>query len=152
MASELREHYAQGRLQPDEFNERLDKAYTARTAGELEALRADLPELQTKTPAPARPRPEHVVRRAELSRQLVQTTGYSLVPFIVCTLIWLFSGASGSFWPAWTLLIAVIPLLRNGWHLYGPAPDLDRVERELRQQGARRRRRLPPPPPPPPPP
>ena len=28
-------------------------------------------------------------------------------------------------------LVALIPLIRNGWRLYGPAPELDQVEREL---------------------
>ena len=146
VATELREHYATGRLDGDELGDRLDRVYAARTAGELEALRADLPALE----APAAPRSAHVERRALLTRQLVQTTGAALAPFLICTLIWLFSGADGSFWPAWLLVIPVIPLVRNGWHLYGPAPDLDRVERELAHRGRRGRRGLPPPPPPPP--
>src|SRR5204863_6418162 len=51
--------------------------------------------------------------------------------FLVCTAIWLTSGANGQFWPIWVALVAVIPLVRNGWRLYGPAPELDRVEEEL---------------------
>jgi len=35
------------------------------------------------------------------------------------------------FWPIWVLIIVILPLLRNAWRLYGPAPELDRVEREL---------------------
>lgn len=42
-ASLLREHHAQGRLTPEEFNDRLDRAFAARTTGELDALLADLP-------------------------------------------------------------------------------------------------------------
>ncbi len=42
-ASLLREHHAVGRLTAEEFNERLDKAYAARTMGDLDALLADLP-------------------------------------------------------------------------------------------------------------
>jgi hypothetical protein len=42
-ASLLREHHAVGRLTAEEFNERLDKAYEAKTVGELDALLADLP-------------------------------------------------------------------------------------------------------------
>ena len=83
-ATEIREHYAAGRLDADELGERLERAYAARTAADLAAVRANLPAL----PAP-----------------------------------------------------------RNGWHLYGPAPDLDRVDEELRRRG--RERSLPPPPPPP---
>lgn len=130
-AAEIREHFAQGRLSPDELADRLGRVYAARTADELAVLRADLPAL------PADPRAELRLRRSELSRGLVQQTGAALAPFAVCVAVWLFSGANGSFWPAWVLLIALIPLLRNGWRLYGPAPDLDAVEQELR---ARRRR------------
>jgi hypothetical protein len=42
-AALLREHLAAGRLTADEFNERLDKAYAAKTLGELDELLADLP-------------------------------------------------------------------------------------------------------------
>ena len=47
--------------------------------------------------------------------------------------------AHGSFWPVWVLLIFVVSLVRNGWALYGPAPDLDAVEAQL---DARRDQRL----------
>jgi len=42
-ATLLREHHAVGRLTAEEFNERLDKVYAARTMGDLDALLADLP-------------------------------------------------------------------------------------------------------------
>ena len=42
-ATLLREHHAQGRLTPEEFNERLDRVFAAKTLGELDALLADLP-------------------------------------------------------------------------------------------------------------
>lgn len=42
-AAELREHYASGRLTLDELNERLDKAFAARTRADLSALMTDLP-------------------------------------------------------------------------------------------------------------
>ena len=74
-------------------------------------------------------------------RELMQQTGGALVPFLVCTGLWFASGASGSFWPAWVALVALIPLVRNGWRLYGPSPELERVERELRRNSRHRRRR-----------
>lgn len=43
IAEVLREAVAEGRLQMDEFEQRLERAYTARTRGELEPLVADLP-------------------------------------------------------------------------------------------------------------
>ncbi len=39
----LREHHAQGRLTAEEFNDRLDRVFAAKTIGELDALLADLP-------------------------------------------------------------------------------------------------------------
>ena len=42
-AAELREHFASGRLTQDELNERLDRAFAAKTRGDLHALMIDLP-------------------------------------------------------------------------------------------------------------
>jgi hypothetical protein len=139
---EIREHYAAGRLTDDELSARVQAVYEARTDRELQALRADLPQLPA---SPAEQRAELARRRSELQRRLLQQSGGALVPFAICTVIWLASGASGMFWPVWIALIAVIPLVRNGWRLYGPAPELDRVEAELarreRRDGRRRRHR-----------
>jgi Domain of unknown function (DUF1707) len=44
-ASLLREHHAVGRLDAEEFSERLDKAFAAKTVGELDELLADLPHI-----------------------------------------------------------------------------------------------------------
>ncbi len=41
----LREHHAVGRLDPDEFAERLDKSFSAKTVDELDKLTADLPAI-----------------------------------------------------------------------------------------------------------
>jgi Domain of unknown function (DUF1707) len=44
-ASLLREHHAAGRLTVDEFQERLDATYAAKTLGQLQELLADLPSI-----------------------------------------------------------------------------------------------------------
>lgn len=44
-AALLREHHAAGRLTVEEFQERLDRAMTAKTLGELDELMADLPAI-----------------------------------------------------------------------------------------------------------
>ncbi|MDQ2896425.1 MAG: hypothetical protein M3Y09_12420, partial [Actinomycetota bacterium] len=42
------------------------------------------------------------------------------------------SGAHhGQFWPGWVLIVVALSLVRNAWALYGPAPDLNAVERQL---------------------
>jgi len=48
-AAELREHYAGGRLTLDELNERVDKAFAAKTRGDLSAIMHDLPSLRPGT-------------------------------------------------------------------------------------------------------
>ena len=44
-ATLLREHHAAGRLDAEEFNERLDKVFEAKTIGDLDELTADLPAI-----------------------------------------------------------------------------------------------------------
>src|SRR5258705_13310090 len=50
-AAALREHLAAGRLTTEEFDERLDKVYAAKTLGELDDLMADLPRTDREQPA-----------------------------------------------------------------------------------------------------
>jgi Domain of unknown function (DUF1707) len=138
-AQAIRDHYAAGRLTEDELNDRLQAALQARTEPELKAVLADLPSLPV---SPQQRKAELVQRRRELQRRLLQQTGGGIGAFAICTVIWIASGANGSFWPIWVALVALIPLLRNGWRLYGPAPELDRVEREIaRMERARHERR-----------
>jgi hypothetical protein len=134
-AQEIREHFAAGRLTEEELSERVQAAYAARTDKELADLLADLPKLPVSR---RQQKAEIAERRRELQRRLLQQSGGGLVPFVICTVIWAASGAHAPFWPAWVLLVVVIPLVRNGWRLYGPAPELDRVERELERGRAHR--------------
>jgi hypothetical protein len=144
-AQEIREHFAAGRLTDEELSDRVQAVYHARTESELRDLRSDLPQLPATR---AEQRAELAQRRSHLQRRLLQQSGGALALFVICTVIWLASDAHrGSFWPIWVALVGVLPLLRNGWRLYGPAPELDRVERELTrrerggdQRGARRER------------
>ena len=43
------------------------------------------------------------------------------------------------FWPVWVIVVTLIPVVRNGWRLFGPAPDLEAVERRLNASTARAR-------------
>ena len=140
-ADALRDHFAAGRLTEDELNERLDSALEAKTEPELNALLADLPKLPV---SPQQRKAELVARRKQLQRRVIQEAGGGAGLFVLCTGIWAASGANGQFWPIWVLLVVLIPVLRNSWRLYGPSPELDRVERELEQkarQDDQRRRR-----------
>jgi hypothetical protein len=128
VAQDIREHYAAGRLTDDELSDRVQAAYSARTEGELKALTADLPKLPATR---AEQKAELVQRRRELQRRLFQEAGGGSGAFVICTAIWLASGASGFFWPIFVALAVLVPLVRNGWRLYGPAPEFDEIEREL---------------------
>lgn len=132
LVDELRDHVVAGRLTSEEFEERVDRAYKASTRGELDALRADLPM------SPATVQRALDTRKAQLRRRLLQEGGGAVGISILCVAIWVASGATGSFWPAWVILVTLLPLARNGWRLFGPDPDVEAVEAHL---GARRARR-----------
>jgi uncharacterized membrane protein YccC len=127
-AQEIREHFAAGRLTDEELDDRVQAAYAARTEGDLKTLLADLPKLPATR---AEQKAEIVQRRRDLRRRLLQEAGGGSGAFLICTVIWLASGASGFFWPIFVALAVLIPLVRNGWRLYGPAPEFDEIEREL---------------------
>lgn len=52
-ADRLRQHYTEGRLDAQEYDERIDRCYAAKTVDELDDLFVDLPR-----PAPRSPEPE----------------------------------------------------------------------------------------------
>jgi uncharacterized protein DUF1707/2TM domain-containing protein len=96
IAERLRTAAGEGRLVPDELEERLEAAFAARTGAELAPLVADLPT----EPPPARPRR----RRGDL-RPFVATS-------ILLVAIWALTGA-GYFWPVWPIL---------GWGVFALGP------------------------------
>jgi hypothetical protein len=135
LAEELRAHAVAGRIDTDELEDRLAGAYAARTLGDLDALRRDLPATPEQVAVVLRE------RRAQLVRRTVQETGGSLGLFAVCTAIWLGSGASGFFWPLFVVIGVLGLLVRNAWDLYGPAADPDAVEARLDREREKRRAR-----------
>jgi hypothetical protein len=54
-ATQLREHYAAGRLTLDELNERLEQTFAARTGADLKAVTRDLPSLDGAWARPGGP-------------------------------------------------------------------------------------------------
>ena len=57
VADRLSKHYGDGRLDEEEFNERLDRAMKAKTQSDLDGLFDDLPEPEAARPV-ARPNPQ----------------------------------------------------------------------------------------------
>jgi hypothetical protein len=127
-ATDLREHYAAGRLSEPELGERIDAAYAARTVAELDALTADLPD--------ARPLPAPPSGRAVARRRVYQDAGAVVIINVACVAIWAISGA-GHFWPVWVMLISCLRLARDAWRLMGPASDLPPLPRGRRHRSRR---------------
>ncbi len=128
---ELREHALAGRLTSEELEERIGGAYRASTRADLDALRADLP-VSSATVKLALSK-----RKARLRRRLVQEAGGSIGVAALSVGIWLASGPAGSFWPGWVIGITLLPLVRDGWGLFGPASDLEAVEARLQARHER---------------
>ncbi len=131
LAGDLREHMVAGRLSQEELEERLDLAYKAKTQADLDALRADLPM------SVAAVKQSLQERRTRLRRRFAQEAGGSLTASGVCVAIWLAAGAHGQFWPIWVIVFTLLPLVRDGWALLGPAPDERAVEARLQRRRAR---------------
>jgi Domain of unknown function (DUF1707) len=118
-ASLLREHHAVGRLTPEEFSERLDKVYEAKTIGELDELMADLPSIDLyrlphasmqrhtrSTPggmsglSALRAQGGVVSSHGRFSPAWQAAWGSWFSVSLVCFVIWALTGA-GSVWPLW---------------------------------------------------
>ena len=129
-AAALREHLAAGRLTTEEFDERLDKVYAARTLGELDALMVDLPQTDLgQPPDVARHGPPVPGQRSGGPIEAGQGRftpawraawgswlGITLLFFV----IWLVSGASGGLWFLWVPGIMGV-LLLGRWISGAPA-------------------------------
>jgi hypothetical protein len=116
----LREHHAAGRLTAEEFNERLDKAYQAKTMGDLDALLADLPGIDLyRLPDASLPRYRGTVPGATSRLAAMQAAGANrgrrhgrfspgwmagwgtwFTVSLLCFVIWAVSGF-GYPWPLW---------------------------------------------------
>lgn len=106
VASLLREHHAAGRLTPAEFDERLDRTFSAVTVGDLDRLLADLPSIDlyrlpdaalTRQPRQAQPaRPRRSGRSAGWRAAWAAWFCVTVVTFVV----WAVAGG-GYVWPLW---------------------------------------------------
>lgn len=142
VADELQRHYVDGRLSSDELSERVSQALAARTFGELDTLRHDLPPLpppaaptlaggdEAPSSSPdsdqghAGPRTRRDVRAHAIS--------YAMVMALLMA-IWLLTSPGGYFWPVWPMLgwgfgLASHALARGGWRV-GPRPELHERDR-----------------------
>jgi uncharacterized membrane protein YccC len=107
-ATAIREHYAAGRLDSAEFEERINAAYQAKTRGELEALRADLPALPPKPPTTM-----ELARQTFNTSELLRSASAGASAFVACVGIWALTGADSSFWPKWVLVVTLVSIVRG---------------------------------------
>ncbi len=106
----LREHLAAGRLTNEEFSERLDKAYAAKTLGELDELLADLPGIDLyKLPDEGLPRQRRpglpplpwLMAPGQVSPGWRAAWGSWLTASLIAFLVWLLSGHPSNLWFLW---------------------------------------------------
>ncbi|MFL1429548.1 MULTISPECIES: DUF1707 domain-containing protein [unclassified Nocardiopsis] len=92
VAQLLQEHFAQGRLDHEEFTERLGRAYKARTVDELDVVTHDLPERDLAEVRGAAPRREEGAAAPVLTLRdpalMVPWMLYAGVN-VLCFVIWL---------------------------------------------------------------
>jgi hypothetical protein len=99
----LREAVSEGRLDLDEFDQRLSRAYSAKTYGELDRVLADLPgpapSLRPQPPSPTRQQ-RHVVRGWLAEQWRPWATVVS-----ICVAVWVLTAiltlSLPYFWPMW---------------------------------------------------
>jgi hypothetical protein len=149
-AALLREHHAAGRLTAEEFNERLDKVYAAKTLGDLDQLLSDLPGIDLYD-LPDRTVDRRGQRSFGLPWRLAPRASGGLSPAwraacgswatvsLVAFLAWLLSGHPGSAWFLWVAGIYGL-VLCGRWVSHG-SPHRDPGRRQDRDERRRRRRR-----------
>jgi hypothetical protein len=149
-AALLREHHAAGRLTAEEFNERLDKVYAAKTLGDLDQLLSDLPGIDLYD-LPDRTVDRRGQRSFGLPWLLAPRASGGLSPAwraacgswatvsLVAFLAWLLSGHPGSAWFLWVAGIYGL-VLCGRWVSHG-SPHRDPGRRQDRDERRRRRRR-----------
>ncbi len=154
-AALLREHHAAGRLDPEEFNERLDKVYAAKTLGDLDQLMSDLPAIDLYRlpdaglsrrrphggPFPAPPG-DQVAQHGRFSPGWRAAWGSWLSITIVLVVIWALSGF-GAPWFAWpagpwgaVLLGRWVTGSSHHGHDHGPGPRRGQLPGDHDQPGA----------------
>jgi Domain of unknown function (DUF1707) len=128
-AHQLREHHAAGRLDPEEFNERLDAVYEAKTIADLDLLTADLPAVNLY-PLPDAALPRDRSTRAGLPASYVGSGSGSADADPVGSALEKLSRGTGRFAPGWiagwagwaalAIICLVFAILGvSGWPLLG---------------------------------
>ena len=144
----LGEAYAEGRLDRDEHDERVDAVTTAKTLGELPAVLEDLVPMTAVVrfggPLDTRSIEEQAVARWEKSRRDA-FMGF-LIPTVICWVVWAITMFGGFPWPVFPMIATAIPVLgatvqKKDIIESNKRRIVRKQERELRRQ---QRKQLPP--------
>ena len=121
VADRLSKHYGDGRLDEDEFNERLDRAMKAKTQADLHGIFADLPDSPPEMSRPEEPKTVVPQRR---QRSLFGRVVFIVLAVVIISSLWhavmnpFWGLATGGLYIPW-LLIAVIAFFvwrSRTWH------------------------------------
>ena len=148
MVAELNQHFTEGRLTLDEFDQRSTSAYQARTYADLAVLTTDLPSGQI---VPVADRVAEPAPAAETSPQqhgrwqdAAGALGSWLSVSVVLTVIWAMTGA-GNFWPGWVVgiwgVFVLMHVIRTVFDQGGRHLDA-RTQRRAVRDDRRNQRRL----------
>ena len=146
VAGQLRSALEEGRLDLGEYDERLQRAYTAKTYGDLDRLLTDLPNAAPVVPSPRPAPPEAKARPDGLTRAwLGHVWGPWVKTLVILTLIWafgsVFSDGPEYYWPVWVVgPWGVLLLLRTAGGLTQGEPRKHALESEHRQRLREHRR------------
>jgi Domain of unknown function (DUF1707) len=110
VAAALREHCAQGRLDVEELDDRLEGVYSARTLGDLERVTADLPEedlYELPVPSWRSSTPARGMSGGPIqwTRMRAGWATYASVN-LICVVIWLLTAVTSGAWYPWWLWVA----------------------------------------------
>ena len=114
----LSDAIADGRLNREEYDDRLNTLYGSRTLGELSSFVTDLvpPDGAPMTPAPALVADLRTRGVRKWRRDVEESFTAFLVPSIICTVIWLAVTRGAFFWPAFPMLFLGLNLVKTVVH------------------------------------
>ncbi|MFB9834931.1 DUF1707 SHOCT-like domain-containing protein [Actinoallomurus acaciae] len=109
VAAALREHCAQGRIDVEELNERLEGVYSAKTLGDLGKVTEDLPEEDLyELPVPSWRQSTPARGMGGGLARLNFRAGWATYAGVnlVCIVIWLLTAVSSGVWYPWWIWVA----------------------------------------------
>jgi hypothetical protein len=118
VADQLREALDEGRLDLSEYDERVQRAYAAKTYGDLKGLLVDLPGTVPVEKAQVEPHRSAAAPEQPLKdRRKGPALPGIVAVFVVCTVVWAMSSLGSRewhyFWPGWVLIPVVWALLAH---------------------------------------